>query len=144
MQGELPPTGDVYRSVLLLTGLQYIHAVVFGAPFIPTKPFLKHLPCGLPAAVYHGPTSFMQASVDPYTAAKEMGIYKGIPTHDFQHVNAGEIVERILRGRAKYEERQRAKGVKGVAEEEVRRAEAMARDASRTRKFSEVERMFGA
>lgn len=118
--------------------------MILGAPFIPTTPFLQSLPPGPPAAVYHGATAFMQMTVDPYTAAKQLGLYREIPAHAYSHVNAGEIVERILKGRAKYEERQRAKGVKGVAEEEVRRAEVAAREKSRERRFSEVERMFGA
>jgi len=43
--------------------------------------------------------------------------------HEFQDVNAEQIVSRILERRAEFEQRQRRKEGKGVVEEEVRRAE---------------------
>jgi ethanolamine-phosphate cytidylyltransferase len=100
-----------------LTSSKYINAVVFGAPFAATSAYLKAMPYGMPAVVYHGPTAFMPLNYDPYTYAKELGIFREVPAHDFQHVNAGEIVDRILKSRAMYEEMQRVKGVKGLGEE---------------------------
>jgi ethanolamine-phosphate cytidylyltransferase len=97
--------------------------VVFSAPFVPSKQYLNEIPYGPPAAVYHGPTQFMPLEEDPYVEAKAMGIFKEIGNHDFQHVNAEEIVQRIMRSRAMYEERQRKKGVKAVGEEEARKEE---------------------
>lgn len=67
----------------------------------------------------------MPLTYDPYTAPKEMGIYKEIGQHDFANVNAGEIVQRIMRSRDRYEERQRVKGMKGIGEEAQRRREEM-------------------
>jgi ethanolamine-phosphate cytidylyltransferase len=67
----------------------------------------------------------MPLTYDPYTAPKEMGIYREIGNHDFAGVNAGEIVQRILKSRDMYEERQRVKGVKGIGEEAQRRRERM-------------------
>ena len=99
--------------------------MVFGAPFTPTRAYLTSTPWGTPDAVYHGPTSFMPLTYDPYTAPKGMGIYKEIGHHDFATVNAGQIVQRILKSRALYEERQRVKGVKGIGEEATRRREKM-------------------
>ena len=52
-----------------------------------------------------------------------MGIFKETGTHLFQNVNAGEIVERILKSREAYEARQRAKLQKGTVEESVRSKE---------------------
>lgn len=57
-----------------------------------------------------------------------MGILREVPSHSFSHVNATEIVDRILKSRAMYEERQRVKGVKGIGEEAVRRREEMQRE----------------
>ena len=54
-----------------------------------------------------------------------MGIYREIGQHEFSSVNAGTIVQRILRSRDMYEERQRVKGVKGIGEEAQRRREMM-------------------
>lgn len=79
----------------------------------------------MPAAVYHGPTSFIPLTYDPYMAPKAMSIYREIGKHDFHNVNAGEIVQRILRSRELYEERQRIKAEKAVREEAAKRQEKM-------------------
>ena len=104
---------------------KYINAVVFGAPFTPTKNYLTSSPWGVPDAVYHGPTAFMPLTYDPYTAPKEMGIYRQIGEHTFSHVNAGEIVQRIMKSRDMYEARQRAKGVKAEVEAAARAREQL-------------------
>lgn len=84
--------------------------------------------------MYHGPTSFMPSTHDVYTEPKEMGIYREIGDHEFDDVNAGTIVQRIMKSRDLYEARQRAKGMKAdveaahrqreLLEEEQRRKEA--------------------
>ncbi len=130
------------RSMLTFL-MQYIHAIILSAPFTPSKPFLEALPYGLPKAVYHGPTSFMPVTYDPYEAAKEMGLFKQVEAHDFQHVNAGEIVDRILKSRAMYEERQRMKGIKGLGEEAAKKREAMEREAERFKQARAIERQYG-
>ena len=53
---------------------------------------------------------------DVYTAPKVMGIYREIGHHDFEDVNAGTIVQRIMKSRDLYEARQRAKGMKAHVE----------------------------
>jgi ethanolamine-phosphate cytidylyltransferase len=69
---------------------------------------------------------FMQ---DPYADAKTLGIFVEVKSHPFDYVNAGEIVERILKSRAMYEERQRVKGVKGIGEQASRQREIMEEEA---------------
>lgn len=69
-----------------------------------------------------------------------MDIFKVIGTHDFQDINAGEIVDRIMRSRALYEERQRVKGVKGIGEEAQRRREVLEREAEEMGRRREAER----
>lgn len=110
-----------YPTPLTPSPIQYIHSLIFSAPFTPTSAYLSSLPYGTPHAVYHGPTAFMPLTSDPYTAPRAMGIFQEVARHDFQDVNAGEIVQRIMRSRALYEERQRVKGEKAVGEEAVRR-----------------------
>ncbi|TPX14440.1 uncharacterized protein E0L32_005404 [Thyridium curvatum] len=134
------PIMNIYERGLCVLQCKYINAVIFGAPFAPTKSYLTHMPWGTPDAVYHGPTAFMPLTYDPYSAPREMGIYREIAPHDFQDVNAGTIVQRIMRSRDLYEARQRAKGVKAdiekahrereVLEEEQRRKEAAAAAAA--------------
>lgn len=70
----------------------------------------------------------MPLTYDPYTAPKEMGIYREIGMHEYAGVNAGQIVQRIMKSRDMYEERQRVKGVKGIGEEAQRRRERMEED----------------
>lgn len=85
----------------------------------------------------------MPLTYDPYAAAKDLNIYREIENHDFQNVNAEEIVARIMKGRALYEERQRKKGEKGVTEEAEKRRQEMEREAERERRRREVESQFG-
>lgn len=52
-----------------------------------------------------------------------MGIFREIHGHPFQHVNAEEIVQRILKSREAFEGRQRAKMQKGVGEKAFKEKE---------------------
>jgi ethanolamine-phosphate cytidylyltransferase len=100
---------------------------------------LLTLPYGSPSAVYHGTTSFMPLTYDPYAPAKALKIYREVANHNWQNVNAGEIVDRIMKGRAAYEERQRIKGEKGVTEDAEKRRQELKRQQS----IREVEGQFG-
>lgn len=76
----------------------------------------------------------MPFTEDVYTEPKEMGIYREIGHHEFEDVNAGTIVQRIMKSRDLYEARQKAKGMKAdleaahkereLLEEEQRKKEA--------------------
>ncbi|CAK7211401.1 choline phosphate cytidylyltransferase [Sporothrix curviconia] len=119
------PIMNIYERGLCVLQCKYINAVVFGAPFSPTRKYLSALPWGIPDAVYHGPTSFIPLTYDPYTEVKEMDIYQTIGPHEFADVNAGTIVDRILASRDRYEARQRAKGAKSDLEAAHKRREQM-------------------
>lgn len=100
----------------------------------------------LPSSVYHGPTAFVDLNYDPYADAKALGIFREIVSHDFAHLNADEIVKRILKSKELYATRQKAKAAKGLGEEAVRQRaleEAEVKERQRRRKMSEVERQFG-
>ncbi|KAL8711294.1 MAG: hypothetical protein Q9220_004191 [cf. Caloplaca sp. 1 TL-2023] len=124
------PIMNIYERGLCVLQCRYIDAIIFSAPFTPSKDYLTNLPFGVPDAVYHGPTAFMPLTQDPYIAAKSMGIYREIGDHAFQNVNAGEIVQRILRSRQMYEERQKKKGEKIAGEEAVRRRDNLEEEAA--------------
>lgn len=126
MQGKVK-TDKALHNLKLTRNKQYISALIFMAPTVPSKIFLESLPYPV-QAVYHGPTVSAPPGQDFYTGAKEMSIYKEIPSHPYSHVNADSIVARILKSREMYEERQRVKGVKGIGEEAVRRREEMERE----------------
>ena len=160
------PIMNILERGLCITQCKYIHSIVLGAPFTPSKTYLSQLPACTktskqhPDVLYHGPTAYMPSPNDPYTDAKALGIWRLTPAHDFADVNAAQIVQRILDNRVQYEERQRKKGVKGVGEEAARRREQMELEVELRRKerkteaarlrlelqrrHSEVERQFGA
>jgi ethanolamine-phosphate cytidylyltransferase len=117
------PIMNIFERGLCVLQCRYIHAVIFSAPFTPSQPYLEALPLGVPHVVYHGPTTFIPLTYDPYDAPKKMGIFQEVAPHAFQHVNAGEIVGRILKSREAYEARQRAKLEKGIAEDLVKSQE---------------------
>ena len=81
----------------------------------------------------------MPLQFDPYAVPKAMNIYHEIGDHGFQNVNAAEIVARIMKGRALYEERQRKKGEKAMTED----AEKLRQEMEREQKRREVEGQFG-
>ncbi|CAN9301178.1 unnamed protein product [Alternaria alternata] len=142
---RIEKAGEDYGPVFLIAGIhddEYIHSAIFGAPFSLSKAFLHTLPYNPEsplAAVYHGKTTFMPLAFDPYAVAKTLGLYTEIANHEFQNVNAAEIVSRIMKGRALYEERQRKKGEKGMTEEVERVRQEMEREQRRR----EVEGQFG-
>jgi ethanolamine-phosphate cytidylyltransferase len=119
------PIMNIFERGLCVLQCRYIHAVVFGAPFLPSRAYLEATPMGKISAVYHGPTTFMPSTFDPYVDAKEMGVLRQIEDHPYSHVNAAEIVGRIMKGRQAFEERQRRKGEKVVGEEAIRRRELL-------------------
>lgn len=79
----------------------------------------------------------MPLTYDPYTAPKAMGIYHQMGEHAFSDVNAGQIVQRIMRSRDLYEERQRKKGVKAGIEAAARHREVLEEEQRK----KEAERM---
>jgi ethanolamine-phosphate cytidylyltransferase len=145
------PIMNIFERGLCVLQCKYIHAVIFNAPYIPTQSYFNSFPYGLPSAVYHEPASFAQLpNYDPHMFSKEMGIYREVPPPQSTYVGADGIVDRILKSRAMYEERQRVKGVKGLDEEAARRREIMEEEAKQMRlkglerRWSEVERSYGA
>ncbi|KAH9876201.1 hypothetical protein J1614_004080 [Plenodomus biglobosus] len=133
------PIMNTFERGLCVLQCKYIHAAIFGAPFSLSKAFLLTLPYSTPSAVYHGKTTFMPLAFDPYAVPKALNIYREIANHEFQNVNAAEIVTRIMKGRALYEERQRKKGEKGVTEE----VEKLRQELEREQRRKEVESQFG-
>jgi ethanolamine-phosphate cytidylyltransferase len=81
----------------------------------------------------------MPLTYDPYEDPKRMGIYKEIGDHPFQDVNAGQIVRRILKSREAFEERQRAKGAKGVGEDALKLREDQEKQALELEKERAVQ-----
>jgi len=72
------------------------------------------------AHVYHGPSISGTANHGTYDDVKAKGIYREIGLHAFSDINATTIVDRIMKSRQMYEERQRAKGFKVIGEEQIK------------------------
>lgn len=123
------PIMNLLERVLLLLQCRYIDAVVINAPYAPDAAFLDQVGekfGGKVEAVWHGPTEVipideddaavtgpeMQPEADPYSEAKRRCIYKETGHHEYEDVTPGSIVQRILKKRELYEERQRKKGYK--------------------------------
>lgn len=145
------PIMNIFERGLCILQCRYINAVVFNAPYTPTPAYLNSLPYGLPSAVYHEPASGVSIpNHDAHMFSKDLSIYREVPTPQAEYVDADGIVDRILKSRAMYEERQRVKGVKGLGEEAARRREIMEEEAKQMRlkglerRWSEVERSYGA
>lgn len=113
------PIMNIYERGLCVLQCKYVSAVIFSAPFSPDEAFLTKMPLGRIAAVYHGPTAFTNLTDDPYVDAKKMGVFRETGPHAFKHVNAGEVVQRILRSREAFAERQLRKEAKAIGEYEV-------------------------
>merc|ERR1712000_102232 len=111
------PIMNIFERGLCVLQCKYIHAVVFGAPASPSRAYLENLPAGTPVAIY-----------------EEIG------SHAFQHVNAGEIVERIMKNKEMYEARQRKKGAKAGLEAQVREREVLEEEQRK----KEAERLAAA
>jgi ethanolamine-phosphate cytidylyltransferase len=127
--GKNFPIMNIFERGLCVVQCEYIDSVVFNAPVAPSKAFLDLLATQFgssPSVYWHGPTAFMSITgSDPHADVKALGIFRETPAHEFQDVNAAQIVLRILNKRAEYEERQRKKGVKKVGEEEQHRLEKL-------------------
>lgn len=70
-------------------------------------------------------------SEDPYADAKGRGIYRQIQDHKYKDLNAAGIVERILKNKGLFEERQRKKSQKAIVEELVKAKEEEAAKKAR-------------
>jgi ethanolamine-phosphate cytidylyltransferase len=132
-RGENFPIMNIFERGLCVVQCEYVDSVVFNAPVAPSKAYLDVLSQefgSLPSVYWHGPTAFMPITgSDPHADVKSLGIFKETPKHDFQDVNAAQIVQRILDKREEYEERQRKKGAKKVGEEEQHRQEKLQQSA---------------
>ncbi|KAK9480668.1 hypothetical protein V1514DRAFT_325083 [Lipomyces japonicus] len=117
------PIMNLFERALCVLQCRYVSHVVLQAPYVPTLAFLDTLPWHT-IKVYHGPTSFSHGVADPYAGVKAAGKYAEIGPHQYQDISTETIVERVTSNRGLYEERQRRKGWKAAAEDELWRRHA--------------------
>jgi ethanolamine-phosphate cytidylyltransferase len=87
--------------------------VIIGAPYAPSEQLINQLRISV---VCHGmqPTASCSDGTDPYAAAKKLGIYQNVDSGC--EIQTGNIIDRILKNRLAYEERNRKKEAKEVSE----------------------------
>lgn len=123
VKGENYPIMNLQERALCVLQCRYVDAVILQAPYIASEQFVKSLiPRGIHVAkIVHGATPVTEVDgQDPYAWAKKAGIYENAPSHEFAGVSTRTIVDRVLKNRDAYEERQRKKGWKAENEKKLK------------------------
>ena len=114
VRGSNFPLMSLNERVLSVLSCRYVDEVIIGAPYTVTKDVLEKI--YKVSVVAHGLNSALPDSdhQDPYKLPKELGIYQTIQTQ-YSDVTYNTIIERILKNRLAYEERNRKKEAKELA-----------------------------
>ncbi|XP_077979718.1 ethanolamine-phosphate cytidylyltransferase-like [Glandiceps talaboti] len=123
-KGRNYPIMNLHERVLSVLACRYVAEVVIGAPYKVDVGLLDHFKVD---TVAHGTTPIM-ADVDgsdPYQEPKKRGIFKVVRSDNV--LTTAKIVERIIKHRLEYEERNKKKEAK-----ELRVIEAMERRRSQS------------
>ncbi|VEU20389.1 DEKNAAC101268 [Brettanomyces naardenensis] len=118
------PIMNLFERSLCVLQSKYIDGIVIGAPYKPTVHFLRLFPMEVTKA-FHGPTRELD---DPYSEARELGIYQQLGEHAYDSMTTEDIVERVLENRKAYEQRQKRKGWKSERENVLRQQEKLPAD----------------
>lgn len=89
---------------------KYVNEVVIGAPYEVTKDLMEHFKVDV---VVHGQTLIKSELGDPYAVPKTMG--KFVMIDSGSKITTEQIVERIIKNRLEYEERNMKKEKKEIA-----------------------------
>lgn len=114
VKGSNFPIMNLHERALSVLACKYVDEVILGAPYSVTQELLKG---GFNIKlVVHGKTSSEPDinNEDPYKLPKEMGIYHEVETR-FSHLTTQTIIDRIIKRRQAYEERNRKKQAKELA-----------------------------
>lgn len=113
------PIMNTFERSLCVLQCRYVDGIILSAPYIPTLQFLSKLP-GTVKAVYHGPTPIDDKI---YDVVKQKGLFREIGHHEYDEINTEFIVDRVLKNKEAYEERQRRKGWKAETELKLKESE---------------------
>ncbi|KAI3402369.1 MUQ1 [Candida oxycetoniae] len=119
------PIMNIFERSLCVLQCGYVDGIVLNAPYIPTMDFLSKL--GNVIKVYHGPTEIDADEV--YNKVKQE--FEFLPKHKYDNINTEVIVNRVLKNKAAYEERQKKKGWKANIEKVLEANERNLREKSR-------------
>uniref|UniRef100_A0A1B6CVY4 ethanolamine-phosphate cytidylyltransferase n=3 Tax=Clastoptera arizonana TaxID=38151 RepID=A0A1B6CVY4_9HEMI len=105
-KGSNYPIMNLHERVLSVLACKYVSEVVIGAPYLVTEELMNHFRVDL---VCHGNTPIMADGdgFDPYLVPKNLGKFLSINSNN--KMTTERIVDRIIRHRLKFEERNRKK-----------------------------------
>lgn len=126
------PIMNQFERALCVLQCKYVDAVIVGSPFVPHENFVvqAHRNNINITKILHGPTPVViekaTKEFDPYEYAKSHDMFEAIGPHKFDDVSSSTIVDRVLRYKEQYEERQKKKGWKAENESALRQQEIQA------------------
>lgn len=120
-KGKNYPIMNIFERSLCVLQSKYIDGIILGAPFVPTMDFIGKISRGGNSVVkiFHGCTGENGA----YEEVKQAGLLETLPRHQWNDMTVESIVERVLKNREVYEERQRKKGWKAEHEVQLKNKE---------------------
>jgi len=104
------PIMNLHERVLSVLACKYVNEVVIGAPYEVSKELMEHFNVDV---VVHGQTYIPSELGDPYAIPKTMG--KFVMIDSGSTITTDQIVERIIKNRLEYEERNLKKEKKEIA-----------------------------
>uniref|UniRef100_A0A1B6LVK4 ethanolamine-phosphate cytidylyltransferase n=1 Tax=Graphocephala atropunctata TaxID=36148 RepID=A0A1B6LVK4_9HEMI len=105
-KGSNYPIMNLHERVLSVLACKYVSEVVIGAPYMVTEELMNHFRVDL---VCHGQTPIMsdEDGTDPYSLPKQRGAFLSLDSSNL--MTTEKIVDRIIRHRLDFEERNRKK-----------------------------------
>jgi len=108
------PVMNLHERVLSVLSCRYVDEVIIGAPWTMTEDFIKSQRISV---VVHGTVNdpaYVPQQDDPLEVARKLGILKTIVSP--RKITTTEIVDRIIKNRQQYEERNKKKEAKEIQE----------------------------
>ena len=113
------PVMNVHERVLSVLACKCVDDVIIGAPYAVTKAFFAKLPYKVDVVV-HGKTAVLPDvdGTDPYAWPKQLGLYQEVET-PYAWMSTDSVIDRIVKNRRLYEERNRRKLEKAALEQQL-------------------------
>lgn len=111
-KGSNYPIMNLHERVLSVLACRYVNQVIIGAPYQVTKELINQFKIDV---VAHGDTKIMADvdGTDPYQYPKDLGIFQSIKSGNI--LTTADIVQRIIRHKLEYEQRNKKKETKELA-----------------------------
>jgi ethanolamine-phosphate cytidylyltransferase len=108
------PVMTVYERLLSVLSCRYVDEIIIGAPAEVTEQILKQYKVNIVLAGTVVDPSYKEDRADPFVLAKKQGIFKQIESPS--SLTTSDIVARIMKQRAAFEERNKKKEAKEIKE----------------------------